>query len=194
MKKKIILIVSSVAVVIGAVIFIGLSQQSEFSNTIKKGNVGEWLMLKETEVSTDAEVVEEVIDDDSDKEETVNIQNGNDGQSNNNNNQNQGNNNNGNNGNNDNSNNNPEPNNDTPKTEDDPKVNEPQDDDEYNRLIAGTFPTNESCTAKGLEVALSDTVNVAGSSCETVAYKGKIIGYKLYIRYSDGEYKYYPNK
>ena len=199
MKKKMVFIVSTIVLVIVVAVFVVVNQESKADNIAGKKGIGVALLMNYEEMLVNFEPIVEIVDDTT-PEEVSNNQASDDGQSNSNNgNQNQGNNSNGNSGN-DNCNNttgnntNPEVKDEQPKVDVPPKEEEPQVDDEYNRLIAGTFPTNESCTAKGLEVALSDTVNISGSMCETVAYKGKIIGYKLYIRYSNGEYKHYPNK
>ena len=84
-----------------------------------------------------------------------------------------------------------------PEIKEEPKVEpkvEPKIDVELEKLKKGLFKTEAECLQKGIDISLTDTVNISGSYCESVAYKGQIIGYKLYIRYSSGEYKIFMNE
>ena len=64
---------------------------------------------------------------------------------------------------------------------------EPEYDEEYYRLKSKTFETTRECWDKGIEISLTDTVNINGTYCESVGYKGELIGYKLFIIYKTGE-------
>lgn len=54
-----------------------------------------------------------------------------------------------------------------------------------------TFPTYQNCQKKGIEIALTDTVGIERTYCESVGYKGELVGYKLFIIYATGEIKEY---
>ncbi len=54
-----------------------------------------------------------------------------------------------------------------------------------------TFPTYQDCQKKGIEIALTDTVGIERTYCESVGYKGELVGYKLFIIYATGEIKEY---
>lgn len=59
-------------------------------------------------------------------------------------------------------------------------------DQEYERLMKQVqYSTYEQCLNAGFEIALSDTVNILGFDPVEVIYKGKVLGYKLVIRYSN---------
>lgn len=63
---------------------------------------------------------------------------------------------------------------------------------EYDELKKQTYPTFDDCINKGIQIAIEDDTNtVLGSYCETLAYHGKLVGYKLYIKYENGELKQY---
>ena len=47
------------------------------------------------------------------------------------------------------------------------------------------YATYEECQKAGFEKAFSDTVNILGFSCQDVIYKGKVLGYKLHIDYTN---------
>lgn len=87
--------------------------------------------------------------------------------------------------------------NNIPEVKNEPKVEEKiesKEDKELENLQRGLFKTEAEALQKGIEISLTDTVGISGSYCESVAYQGKIIGYKLYIRYSNGEYKIFMNE
>ena len=58
-------------------------------------------------------------------------------------------------------------------------------------LKSHTFPTYQDCQKKGIEIALTDTVGIERTYCESVGYKGELVGYKLFIIYATGEIKEY---
>ena len=58
-------------------------------------------------------------------------------------------------------------------------------------LKSHTFPTYQDCQKKGIEIALTDTVGIDRTYCESVGYKGELVGYKLFIIYATGEIKEY---
>lgn len=63
---------------------------------------------------------------------------------------------------------------------------EKQDDEEYERLIEESeYATYEECMKAGFEIAFSDTVNILGFDPIEIIYKGKVIGYKLKINYTN---------
>ena len=47
------------------------------------------------------------------------------------------------------------------------------------------YATYDECQKAGFEKAFSDTVNILGFSCQEVIYKGKVLGYKLHIDYTN---------
>lgn len=59
-------------------------------------------------------------------------------------------------------------------------------DKEYEMLKAQIeYSTYEECMNAGFEIALSDTVNILGFDPIEIIYKGKVIGYKLKIHYTN---------
>ena len=58
-------------------------------------------------------------------------------------------------------------------------------------LKSHTFPIYQDCQKKGIEIALTDTVGIERTYCESVGYKGELVGYKLFIIYATGEIKEY---
>lgn len=68
---------------------------------------------------------------------------------------------------------------------------ETEKDEKYYQIKKSVFSTVEDCNEKGMEIALSDTVNILGNTCFSVSYNGEIIGYDLYIRYADGRFEKY---
>lgn len=70
---------------------------------------------------------------------------------------------------------------DVPKEEQPPLI-----DEELEKLKKQVeYATYEECQKAGFEKALSDTVNILGFSCQEVIYKGKVLGYKLHIDYTN---------
>ena len=47
------------------------------------------------------------------------------------------------------------------------------------------YATYDECLKAGFEIAFSDTVNILGFDPIEVIYKGKVIGYKLKINYTN---------
>ena len=65
-------------------------------------------------------------------------------------------------------------------------VEEKQVDEEYERLLKEVeYATYDECLKAGFEIAFSDTVNILGFDPIEVIYKGKVIGYKLKINYTN---------
>ena len=63
---------------------------------------------------------------------------------------------------------------------------EPEVDEEYERLMKQVeYATYEECLQAGFDIALTDTVNILGFDPVEIIYKGKVIGYKLKIRYTN---------
>lgn len=63
---------------------------------------------------------------------------------------------------------------------------EKQVDEEYERLLKEVeYATYDECLKAGFEIAFSDTVNILGFDPIEVIYKGKTIGYKLKINYTN---------
>jgi len=59
-------------------------------------------------------------------------------------------------------------------------------DEEYERLMSLVeYETYEECMADGFAIHEQDTVNIYGFSCPYIAYKGKAIGYRLKLEYSN---------
>ncbi len=59
-------------------------------------------------------------------------------------------------------------------------------DEEYERLMKEVeYATYDECMKAGFEIAFSDTVNILGFDPIEIIYKGKIIGYKLKINYTN---------
>ena len=71
------------------------------------------------------------------------------------------------------------------------KNNGDNNQEELDKLKINTFVTNEECQNKGIEINLTDMVNITSTFCESVAYKGELIGYKLYLIYKDGKTERY---
>ena len=70
---------------------------------------------------------------------------------------------------------------DVPKEEQPPLI-----DKELEKLKKQVeYATYEECQKAGFEKAFSDTVNILGFSCQEVIYKGKVLGYKLHIDYTN---------
>lgn len=47
------------------------------------------------------------------------------------------------------------------------------------------YATYDSCMEVGFEKSLEDTVGILGFSCQYIAYKGEILGYKLILNYTN---------
>ena len=63
---------------------------------------------------------------------------------------------------------------------------EPEVDEEYERLMKQVeYATYEECLQAGFDIALTDTVNILGFDPVEIIYKGKVIGYKLKIHYTN---------
>lgn len=63
---------------------------------------------------------------------------------------------------------------------------EKQVDEEYERLLKEVeYATYDECMKAGFEIAFSDTVNILGFDPIEIIYKGKVIGYKLKINYTN---------
>lgn len=59
-------------------------------------------------------------------------------------------------------------------------------DEEYERLMSLVeYETYEECMADGFAIHEQDTVNIYGFSCPYIAYKGRAIGYRLKLEYSN---------
>lgn len=57
---------------------------------------------------------------------------------------------------------------------------------EYENLLKQVeYTTYDECMDIGFEKALEDTINILGFSCPYIAYKGKIIGYRLQLNYTN---------
>ena len=66
------------------------------------------------------------------------------------------------------------------------ELEEKQVDEEYERLLKEVeYATYDECLKAGFEIAFSDTVNILGFDPIEVIYKGKVIGYKLKINYTN---------
>lgn len=65
-------------------------------------------------------------------------------------------------------------------------VEEKQVDDEYEKLLKEVeYATYDECMKAGFDIAFSDTVNILGFDPIEIIYKGKVIGYKLKIHYTN---------
>ena len=65
-------------------------------------------------------------------------------------------------------------------------VEEKEVDEEYERLLKEVeYATYDECMKAGFEIAFSDTVNILGFDPIEIIYKGKVIGYKLKINYTN---------
>ena len=59
-------------------------------------------------------------------------------------------------------------------------------DEEYERLMKEVeYATYDECMKAGFKIAFSDTVNILGFDPIEIIYKGKVIGYKLKINYTN---------
>lgn len=59
-------------------------------------------------------------------------------------------------------------------------------DDEYEKLLKEVeYATYDECMKAGFDIAFSDTVNILGFDPVEIIYKGKVIGYKLKIHYTN---------
>ena len=59
-------------------------------------------------------------------------------------------------------------------------------DAELERLKAQVeYATYDSCMEVGFEKSLEDTVGILGFSCQYIAYKGEVLGYKLILNYTN---------
>lgn len=47
------------------------------------------------------------------------------------------------------------------------------------------YATYDSCMEVGFEKSLEDTVGILGFSCQYIAYKGEVLGYKLILNYTN---------
>jgi len=57
---------------------------------------------------------------------------------------------------------------------------------EYENLLKQVeYSTYDECMNIGFEKALEDTINILGFSCPYIAYKGKVIGYRLQLNYTN---------
>lgn len=57
---------------------------------------------------------------------------------------------------------------------------------EYKNLLKQVeYSTYDECMDIGFEKALEDTINILGFSCPYIAYKGKVIGYRLQLNYTN---------
>lgn len=65
-------------------------------------------------------------------------------------------------------------------------VDEKQVDEEYEKLLKEVeYVTYDECMKAGFDIAFSDTVNILGFDPVEIIYKGKVIGYKLKIHYTN---------
>lgn len=65
-------------------------------------------------------------------------------------------------------------------------IEKPEIDEEYEKLKRQVqYATYEECMSAGFEIASKDTVNILGFSCPYVVYKGKILGYRLQLDYTN---------
>ncbi len=63
---------------------------------------------------------------------------------------------------------------------------EPQQDQGYiNAMKEVEYLTRQECLDAGMKLAFADTVGILGYSVQELYYGGKIIGYKLIIRYAE---------
>ena len=59
-------------------------------------------------------------------------------------------------------------------------------DEELERLKKQVeFSTYDECMKVGFDTALEDTINILGFSCPYIVYKGKILGYRLQLDYTN---------
>ena len=72
-----------------------------------------------------------------------------------------------------------------------PKEADYKNDPEYIKMKKELFSSKDECLKKGIDLSFSDSENIASTMCTSESYKGKEVGFKLYIRYKDGTYKEY---
>ena len=72
-----------------------------------------------------------------------------------------------------------------------PKEADYKNDPEYIKMKKELFSSKDECLKKGIDLSFSDTENIASTMCTSESYKGKEVGFRLYIRYKDGTYKEY---
>lgn len=53
------------------------------------------------------------------------------------------------------------------------------------------YKTSSECYQASLEVIATDTENIKNAVCESGAYKGELVGYKMIIKYNNGTNKIY---
>ena len=72
-----------------------------------------------------------------------------------------------------------------------PKEADYKNDPEYIKMKRELFSSKDECLKKGIDLSFSDSENIASTMCTSESYKGKEVGFRLYIRYKDGTYKEY---
>ena len=72
-----------------------------------------------------------------------------------------------------------------------PKETDYKNDPEYIKMKKELFSSKDECLKKGIDLSFSDSENIASTMCTSESYKGKEVGFRLYIRYKDGTYKEY---
>ena len=72
-----------------------------------------------------------------------------------------------------------------------PKEVDYKNDPEYIKMKKELFSSKDECLKKGIDLSFSDSENIASTMCTSESYKGKEVGFRLYIRYKDGTYKEY---
>ena len=72
-----------------------------------------------------------------------------------------------------------------------PKESDYKNDPEYIKMKRELFSSKDECLKKGIDLSFSDSENIASTMCTSESYKGKEVGFRLYIRYKDGTYKEY---
>lgn len=72
-----------------------------------------------------------------------------------------------------------------------PKEADYKNDPEYIKMKKELFSSKDECLKKGIDLSFSDSENIASTMCTSESYKGKEVGFRLYIRYKDGTYKEY---
>ena len=72
-----------------------------------------------------------------------------------------------------------------------PKEADYKNDPEYIKMKKELFSSKDECLKKGIDLSFSDSENIASTMCISESYKGKEVGFRLYIRYKDGTYKEY---
>lgn len=83
----------------------------------------------------------------------------------------------------------------TPTIEDKPSdvIIPPQVDEELERLKKLCPYTSQSCMDASIDVSLNNTSdpNFKHTACESMAYKGQLVGFCMLIYYNDNTWKYY---